>query len=188
MEERKDAHGNIIEERGREVFVISLVIVFAIVLWGIAMPESFGGVANSIFDFLTMNFGWFYLITMTLFVVFCVWVALSQYGKIKLGKPDEEPEFSTISWFAMLFSAGMGVGLVFWGIAEPLNHFVNPLGMEGGTTAAANFAIQKSFLHWGLHPWASYVIIALPLAYMQFRKNKPGLISSIFIPLLGEER
>ena len=82
MEKRKDAHGRIIEERGREVFVISLVIVFAIVLWGIAMPESFGGVANSIFDFLTMNFGWFYLITMTLFVIFCVWVALSQYGKI----------------------------------------------------------------------------------------------------------
>jgi len=80
--ERKDAHGNIIKERGREVFVISLVIVFAIVLWGIAMPDSFGNVANSIFNYLTSNFGWFYLITMTLFVIFCVWVALSQYGKI----------------------------------------------------------------------------------------------------------
>jgi len=188
MEERKDAHGNIIKERGREVFVISLVVVFAIVLWGIAMPDSFSGVANSLFNYLTNNFGWFYLITMTLFVIFCVWVALSRYGKIKLGKPDEKPEFSTISWFAMLFSAGMGVGLVFWGVAEPLNHFVNPLGMEGGTAAAADFALKTSFLHWGLHPWSAYGVLALALAYMQFRHDKPAQISSVFIPLIGEAK
>lgn len=188
MAERKDAHGNIIKERGREVFVISLVVVFAIVLWGIAMPDSFGNVANSIFDYLTTNFGWFYLITMTLFVIFCVWVALSRYGKIRLGKPDEEPEFSTISWFAMLFSAGMGVGLVFWGVAEPLNHFVSPLGMEGGTAAAADFALKTSFLHWGLHPWSAYGVLALALAYMQFRHDKPAQISSVFIPLIGEAK
>jgi glycine betaine transporter len=188
VEERRDAHGNIIKERGREVFVISLVVVFAIVLWGITMPDSFGGVANSIFDYLTMNFGWFYLITMTLFVVFCIWVALSKYGKIRLGKPDEEPEFSTISWFAMLFSAGMGVGLVFWGVAEPLNHFVSPLGIEGGTAAAADFALKTSFLHWGLHPWSAYGVLALSLAYMQFRHDKPAQISSVFIPLIGEAK
>ncbi|MFP4021187.1 MAG: BCCT family transporter [Halanaerobium sp.] len=188
MEERKDARGNVIKERGREVFIISLVVVFAIVLWGIAMPESFSGVANGLFDFLTNGFGWFYLITMTLFVLFCVWVALSKYGTIKLGKPDEEPEFSTISWFAMLFSAGMGVGLVFWGVAEPLNHFVNPLGMEGGTAAAADFALKTSFLHWGLHPWSAYGVLALALAYMQFRHDKPAQISSVFIPLIGEAK
>src|SRR6056297_2118741 len=188
MEERKDAHGNIIKERGREVFVISLVVVFAIVLWGITMPESFGNVANNIFNYLTSNFGWFYLITMTLFVIFCVWAALSRYGKIKLGKPDEKPEFSTISWFAMLFSAGMGVGLVFWGVAEPLNHFVSPLGMEGGTAAAADFALKTSFLHWGLHPWSAYGVLALALAYMQFRHDKPAQISSVFIPLIGEAK
>lgn len=188
MEERKDAYGNIIKKRGQEVFFISLVVVFAIVIWGISMPASFSAVANNLFNYLTNNFGWFYLITMFSFVVFCIWVALSPYGKIKLGKPDENPEFSTISWFAMLFSAGMGVGLVFWGIAEPLNHFVNPLAMQGGTTAASDFAIKTSFFHWGLHPWANYGVLALALAYMQFRHDKPAQISSVFIPLIGESR
>src|SRR6056297_2638953 len=186
METRKDRNGNIIKERGKEVFYISLIVVFAIVIWGITMPNNFSNIANSLFNYLTGSFGWFYLITMTLFVIFCVWVALSKHGKVKLGKPDEKPEFSTISWFAMLFSAGMGVGLVFWGIAEPLNHFVNPLNMAGGTAQAADFALKTSFFHWGLHPWASYGVLALALAYMQFRHDKPAQISSIFIPLIGE--
>ncbi len=170
------------------VFYISLVVIFAIVVWGILMPGNFSNIANNFFDFLVGNFGWFYLVSMSLFVIFSIWIAFSKYGKIKLGKPDEEPEYSTISWFAMLFSAGMGVGLVFWGVAEPLNHFVNPLGVQGGSQAAVEFAVQKSFFHWGLHPWANYAVFALALAYMQFRKGKPGLISSIFIPLIGEER
>ncbi|MGM0421332.1 MAG: BCCT family transporter [Bacillota bacterium] len=184
----KDINGMVIKERGKEVFQISLVVVFAIVIWGIAMPESFSTVADGLFNFLTTNFGWFYLITMSLFVIFCIWVALGKNGKIKLGKPDEEPEFSTISWFAMLFSAGMGVGLVFWGVAEPLNHFVAPLGIEGGTAAASEFALKTSFFHWGLHPWASYGVLALALAYMQFRHDKPAQISSVFIPLIGEAK
>ncbi|MTI46411.1 MAG: BCCT family transporter [Firmicutes bacterium] len=174
--------------RKNQVFIISLVVVAIIVGWGLIFPNSFGGATTDAFDFFVGNFGWFYLITMSLFVIFCLYLLFSKYGKIRLGPDDSKPEYSNISWFAMLFSAGMGVGLVFWGVAEPLNHFVNPLGMDGGTVEAANFAIKKSFLHWGLHPWANYTIIALPLAYMQFRKNKPGLISSIFIPLIGEER
>ncbi|MGM0445294.1 MAG: BCCT family transporter [Bacillota bacterium] len=188
MKTRKDKHGRTIKERGKEVFLISLIVVFAIVIWGILMPDNFSNVANSLFNYLTGNFGWFYLITMTLFVIFCVWAALSKHGKIKLGKPDEEPEFSTISWFAMLFSAGMGVGLVFWGVAEPLNHFVNPLNIAGGTAEAADFALKTSFFHWGLHPWAAYGVLALALAYMQFRHDKPAQISSVFIPLIGEAR
>lgn len=188
METRKDKNGNIIKERGKEVFFISLIVVFAIVIWGITMPDNFSNIANNLFNYLTGNFGWFYLITMTLFVIFCVWVALSKHGKIKLGKPDEEPEFSTISWFAMLFSAGMGVGLVFWGVAEPLNHFISPLNMAGGTAEAADFALKTSFFHWGLHPWANYGVLALALAYMQFRHDKPAQISSVFIPLIGEAK
>jgi len=175
-------------KRGSEVFFISIAVTLAIVIWGITMPGSFSTVANSLFDFLTTNLGWFYLITMTGFVLFCLWAAFGRHGKLKLGKPDEEPEFSTLSWFAMLFSAGMGVGLVFWGIAEPLNHFVNPLNMAGGTEQAADFALRISFFHWGLHPWAGYGVLAMALAYMQFRHDKPGQISSIFIPLLGERR
>jgi glycine betaine transporter len=177
-----------LNKKDNTVFMISLLVVAIIVMWGMIAPTNFEVAANAAFNFLVGNFGWFYFIAMFSFVVFAIWVAFSKYGKIKLGPDDSNPEYSLISWFAMLFSAGMGVGLVFWGVAEPLNHFVNPLGMEGGTAAAADFAIKKSFLHWGLHPWANYSVLAMALAYMQFRKNKPGLISSVFIPLLGEER
>ncbi len=174
--------------KGNNVFVISLVIVFAIVLWGLVAADNFALVANAAFNFLVSKFGWFYLLSMTTFVVFAIWIAVSKYGKIKLGPDDSKPDYNFISWFAMLFSAGMGIGLVFWGVAEPLNHFINPMGMDGGTEAASQFAMMKSFMHWGLHPWANYSVLALALAYMQFRKGKPGLISSIFIPLIGEKR
>ncbi len=170
------------------VFAISLVLTLAITVWGILMPEQFKAVGDASFAFLVSKFGWLYLAVMTLFVVFSIWIGFSKYGKIKLGDDDSEPEYSLISWFAMLFSAGMGIGLVFWGVAEPLNHFVNPMNLEGGTEAAKSFAMTKSFVHWGLHPWANYAVLALALAYMQFRKGKPGLISSVFIPLIGEER
>lgn len=172
------------------VFIISLIIVAFFTIWGIVSPGSFGEVANSAFSFLTEKFGWFYLVAMFSFVVFVLVIALSKYGDIRLGPDDSRPEHSNISWFAMLFSAGMGIGLVFWGVAEPLNHFLSPgnSGILPGTAEAADFSILSSFFHWGLHPWANYTIIALPLAYMQFRKNKPGLISSIFIPLLGEKK
>lgn len=175
-------------KKDNHVLSISLAITALIVAWGLIGPKSFESAANASFSYLVTNFGWFYLLTMTSFVVFSIWLAVSKYGKIKLGPDDSVPDYSYGSWFAMLFSAGMGIGLVFWGIAEPLNHYVNPLGMAGGTPEAADFAIRKAFFHWGLHPWANYSVMALALAYMQFRKGKPGLVSSIFIPLLGEER
>lgn len=175
-------------KKDNKVFFISLAFVFLIVAWGIFFPANFEAKATDAFNFLVSKFGWLYLISMSLFVIFSIWIAFSKYGKIKLGPDDSKPDYSFISWFAMLFSAGMGIGLVFWGVAEPLNHFINPMGIEGGTEAAANFAIMKSFMHWGLHPWANYSVLALALAYMQFRKGKPGLISSVFIPLIGEER
>ncbi|KAB3534052.1 BCCT family transporter [Alkaliphilus pronyensis] len=170
------------------VLFVSLAVVIAIVLWGLFLPGHFEQTATGLFNFLVGNFGWFYLVSMFSFVGFSVWIAFSKYGKVKLGKDEDEPEYSFISWFAMLFSAGMGIGLVFWGVAEPLHHFLAPLGIEGGTPEAASFAMKKSFFHWGLHPWANYCVLALALAYMQFRKGKPGLISSIFIPLIGEAR
>lgn len=171
------------------VFIISMIVVIAIVAWGMIFPANFEFVGSQTFSFISAKFGWFYTIAMTSFILFSVWVGfISPYKDIKLGPDDSKPEYSNISWFAMLFSAGMGIGLVFWGIAEPLNHYVNPIGVEPMTEAAAKFAMTKSFLHWGLHPWANYCVLGLGLAYMQFRKNKPGLVSSIFIPLLGEER
>lgn len=172
-----------------DVFLISLIAVLAIAAWGILSPASMGRVGDFLFVQLTEKFGWLYLVVMFFFVAFMVFLACSRYGTIRLGKETDRPEHSNLSWFAMLFSAGMGIGLVFWGVAEPLNHFLFPdHGIAAATAEAADFAIFSSFFHWGIHPWVSYCVIALPLAYMQFRKNKPGLISSIFIPLLGEER
>lgn len=170
-------------------YVIALVISLSIVAWGLFLPASFEAMGNTLFKTFVTNFGWFYSLAMTSFVVFVIWIGFfSKYKNMRLGADDSRPEYSNISWFAMLFSAGMGIGLVFWGVAEPLNFFVAPLGADPGTPEAAQFAMNKAFLHWGLHPWANYSVLALALAYMQFRKNKPGLISSVFIPVLGEER
>ena len=174
-------------KKDNSVFYISLAATFIIVLWGIISPEGFGAAANGTFNFLVDNFSWLYLVSMFLFVGFAAFLAFSKYGSIKLGPDDSKPEYSNASWFAMLFGAGMGIGLVFWGVAEPLNHFVAPVGVAPGTPEAANFAMKTAFMHWGFHPWANYAIIGLALAYFQFRKNAPGLISSIFLPLLGEK-
>lgn len=174
--------------KSNPTYIISILISVCIVGWGLIFPSSFEVAGSTAFNFLSNNFGWFYSLVMTSFVVFVIWIGFfSKFRNIKLGPDDSKPEYSNITWFAMLFSAGMGIGLVFWGVAEPLNFYLAPLGAEAGTPAAAQFAISKSFLHWGLHPWANYAVLALALAYMQFRKNKPGLVSSIFIPLLGED-
>lgn len=175
-------------KKNNTVFYASIALTLAIVFWGFLSPSSFEIAGNASFKFLSTNFNWFYTFTMTSFIVFAIWIGFfSKYKNIKLGGDDSKPEFSNSSWFAMLFSAGMGIGLVFFGISEPLSHYLNPMYGKGMTEEAAKFAITKSFLHWGLHPWANYCILGLGLAYMQFRKGKPGLISSIFIPILGEK-
>lgn len=173
-----------------KTFIISLIVCGILVVWGLAFPKSFESVANAANRFITTNFGWWYALIMTAFVVFIIWLGFfSKWKNVKLGPDDAKPEYSLITWFAMLFSAGMGIGLVFWGVAEPLNFWVNPIGgIEPGSAAASTFAMRKAFLHWGLHPWANYSVLALALAYMAFRKGKPSLVSSIFIPILGEER
>lgn len=175
------------KKKDNQVFIISLAVVALIVGWGIISPASFETAANGSFSFLVSQFGWFYLLSMTSFVIFSIWIAASKYGLIKLGPDDSKPDYSFVSWFAMLFSAGMGIGLVFWGVAEPLNHFVSPLALESGSPAAADFALRKSFFHWGLHPWANYSVLALAMAYFQFRKGMPGLVSSVFEPLIGKK-
>ena len=165
------------------VFLISLGVTLAIILFGLALPETFSSITMGAFNFLIKNFSWLYLIAMLCFVVISLMVAFSKYGSIRLGPDDSRPEYSTFSWFAMLFGAGMGIGLVFWGVAEPINHYVT----FGMTPEAAEFAMQKTFLHWGAHPWAGYAVMGMALGYFQYRKNAPGLISSIFVPLIGEK-
>ena len=177
------------KKKSNTVFMVSVVISIIIAAWGILGSESFGKVANTLMQWVTVNTGWLYLLSMLVFVIFALVLAFSRYGSIKLGPDDSKPEFKTISWFGMLFGAGMGIGLVFYGIAEPISHYVAPMaGIAPASEEAARFAMRASFVHWGIHPWAAYSIIGLGLAYTQFRKNKPGLISSLFIPLIGEER
>lgn len=169
------------------VFYIAVAIILLFVLWGALAPDQLGAATQAMLGFASEKFGWFYLIATFAFLIFSVYLAFSRYGKIRLGSDDDEPEYSTTSWFAMLFSAGMGIGLVFWGVAEPINHYMNPpLGIEGNTPEAARTAMRYSFFHWGLHPWAIYAVIALTLAYFKFRKGAKGLISSTFYPLLGD--
>ncbi|MDD9269399.1 BCCT family transporter [Paenibacillus sp. GCM10023248] len=169
------------------VLYISIGIILIFVLWGAFAPVQLAATATSMFDLSIKNCGWFFLISTFAFLVFAFYLAFSKYGRIRLGKDDDEPEYSTVSWFAMLFSAGMGIGLVFWGVAEPLSHYLSPPeGATGATTEAARLAMRYSFFHWGVHPWAIYTLISLAIAYFQFRKDKQGLISSAFSPLLGK--
>lgn len=168
------------------VFVIALVLCTAIAIWAIALNDSFSQVSNAVFGFLTQDFGWLYLIAMLAFVVFALCIAFSRWGSIRLGPDDSKPDYSTVSWFAMLFGCGMGVGLVFWGIAEPISHYVSPpAGIDASSAESAKFALSTSFMHWGIHPWANYAIIGLSLAYFMYRKGKPALISAALSPVLG---
>ncbi|PTG91297.1 choline transporter [Staphylococcus chromogenes] len=168
------------------VFIFSSIIVFAIVLVGVLIPKQFGGITSSITAWITSTLGWYYLILTTVIVFFCVFLIFSPIGKLKLGRPNDKPEFNTVSWFAMLFSAGMGIGLVFYGAAEPIAHFASPPNADPKSTEAFTESLRSTFFHWGFHAWAVYGVVALALAYSQFRKGEPGLLSKTLRPILGD--
>lgn len=154
--------------------------IFLIVLWGIIAPSNMASVFDTMLAALTRNFGWFYLWVVLGMVLFAAYVAFSRYGQLRLGGEDDEPEFSIGSWFAMLFAAGMGIGLVFWGVAEPVSHYVTaPPGVTPGTPEAANAAMRYVFFHWGVHPWAVYSVVALAIAFFQYRRGGNSLISTV---------
>jgi glycine betaine transporter len=160
--------------------ILTAGFILAIVAWGILAPEAMSGVFTTMLASLTRNFGWLYLWVVLGLVLFAGFVAFSRYGSLKLGGDDEEPEFSAGSWFAMLFAAGMGIGLVFWGVAEPISHYgTAPPGIAAGTPEAANAAMRYVFFHWGLHPWAVYSVVALAIAFFQYRRGQTPLISSV---------
>ena len=169
------------------VFIISLILTSVVVVTGIVSPNMFEKISRSMFNIVINNFSWVYIIGMLVLVFFALFLAFSKYGNIRLGNDTDRPEFSNLSWFSMLFGAGMGIGLVFFGSVEPMKHFIAPIGAQPGSSEAVKFAMQQSYIHWGLHPWAAYSIMGLALAYFQFRKGAPGLISSIFLPILGEK-
>jgi glycine betaine transporter len=159
--------------------VISAGLIGAVVLWGLLSPATLDAVFGLVLSTVTRNFGWLYLWVVLGLVVLAFVLAFSRYGDLKLGDEDEEPEFSLGAWFSMLFSAGMGIGLVFWGVAEPISHYTtSPPGVAPGTPEAANAAMRYAFFHWGLHPWAIYGIVGLAIAFFQFRRKSSALVSS----------
>ncbi|AIF44303.1 BCCT family transporter [Virgibacillus sp. SK37] len=174
-------------KRATSVFYISASIITVMVILGAIMPDAFQAMTTNIKSFIATSFGWYYLIIVTAITLVCMFLLISPIGKIKLGKPDEKPEFSRPTWIAMLFSAGMGIGLVFYGSAEPLSHYAlsSPTG-ETGTNQAIKDALRFTFFHWGIHAWSIYGIVALVLAYFNFRKDEPGLISATLRPVLGD--
>lgn len=157
-------------------------------LYGALNPAELAAGAARVLHFTTSHFGWLYLVITTGFLVFCLGVAFSRYGTIRLGVEGEAPEFSYLSWLGMIFSAGMGVGLVFWGVAEPMTHFITPpLGQaEPATAKAASLAMQYSLFHWGFHQWANFAVVGLTIAYVRFRLQRGGLISEGFRSTLGD--
>ncbi len=172
----------------KAVFGIAASAVLGFVVWGALSPDGMGKVTTKTLTWVENSFGWLFVLTTAAFVIFSAYLALSRYGNIKLGPDDSEPEFSTFSWVSMMFATGMGIGLIFWGVAEPLTHLNNPpMGMaEPGTPEAARLAMEYTFFHWGLHPWAIYAVIGLAIAYFAYRKGYGNLISGAFRPLIGD--
>ena len=161
------------------------VIVAAVVGWGLAAPDSFSAFADSAFSWVIENLGWAFVLGGTIFVAFVIVIALSGFGRIRLGSADERPEFKTTSWIAMMFAAGMGIGLMFYGASEPLAMYLD--GVPGHETHEVGTAMAQTMFHWTLHPWAVYAIIGLAIAYSTFRLGRKQLLSSAFVPLIGEE-
>lgn len=162
-------------------------VVVAVVIWGLAGKESFSAFSDASFSWVIGNLGWAYVFFGTVFVMFIIVMAVSRFGKIRLGASDEQPEFSTMSWIAMMFAAGMGIGLMFFGASEPLNFYRD--GVPGMDSAdAVGTSMAQTMFHWTLHPWSVYAIIGLAIAYSTFRLGRKQLLSSAFIPLIGEKR
>lgn len=168
------------------VIIPALAIILGVVGWGLVAPTSFANFASTSLNFVVDNFGWAFVIFGTVFVFFMVIVALSKFGSIKLGRDDEAPEFHTVSWIAMMFAAGMGIGLMFYGASEPLTFYRD--GVPAHEPQEVGTAMAGALFHWTLHPWALYGIVGMAIAYSTFRRGRRQLISSTFTPLIGERR
>lgn len=170
------------------IFWISAGITVAFVLWSIAFPKNMQSVINGVFSWTTLNWGWLYLSTAFILVIGCMLLMGGKYGGLKLGNPDDKPEFSNFSWFGMLFGSAIAAGIVFWGPAEPAYHYMSPPPYFGGdpkTAIAAAHAMTYSFFHWGLSAWAIYAMLTIPLAHACYTKGLPFTFSSAFYYVLG---
>jgi choline/carnitine/betaine transport len=179
------------ERKGRldkVVFGVTAVLAVAFVLWGFLNTSSLATVSSNSLGWTVHNTGWLFVLVASAFVVFVIWLGAGRFGNIPLGGDDEEPEFNTVSWVAMMFSAGMGIGLMFYGVSEPLSHFITPPPGTGdpGNPQAVQTAMATTLFHWTLHPWAIYAVVGIAVAYGVFRKGRSQRISATFIPLIGE--
>lgn len=175
----------------KPVFVPASAIILAMIAFAVAYSGTASDAFSRLNSVITDGVGWWYILAATGFVLFALYCGFSRVGNIRLGDDDEKPEFRLLSWFAMLFSAGMGIGLVFYGVAEPLSHYVDPPEagrVPGSTDAAAHQAMELTLFHWGLHAWAIYVVVGLGLAFMTYRKGRPLSIRWLLEPLLGRRR
>lgn len=170
------------------VFGIAGCLALAFIAWGFVSPEGLGAVAGKALDWVITNTGWLFVIAASVFAVFVIVLASKNFGRIPLGKDGEKPEFSTVSWISMMFATGMGIGLVFYGVGEPLFFYMSPPPgtVEGQTDAALSTAMGTTLFHWTLYPWAMYAIVGLGMAYGSFRLGRPQLFSSMFSSIFGE--
>ncbi|WP_249978661.1 BCCT family transporter [Vreelandella olivaria] len=178
-----------------KVFTISALVVLLFVILTLALQDTIAPLYDAIFSFLTGNLAWFFILAANIFVILCLGLIVSPLGKIRIGGADAKPDFTYTGWFSMLFAAGMGIGLMFFGVNEPLTHFGTSLdggnwaplaGAEGDAAGAAALGMAATIFHWGLHPWAIYAVVALSLALFSFNKGLPLSMRSVFYPLLGE--
>ncbi|MFT7324060.1 MAG: choline/glycine/proline betaine transport protein [Psychrobacter glaciei] len=171
----------------KPVFLTSAILILAFIIFGVLFNEQAEVVFNQAKAFVSLRFGWFFIVVVNLTLVMSIYMIFSRYGDIRLGHQNERPEYNLVSWIGMLFSAGIGIGLLYWGTAEPLYHFMAPPLGEAETVAAAKQAMNISFLHYGLHVWALYGMVALSLAYFHYRVGLPLAIRSTLYPILGKK-
>ena len=164
---------------------VAIIVIFLAVV--VLAPNSFELITQQLNQWVTDSFSWFYVLSVAIFLILLIYIALSDMGKIKLGPDHSQPAYSNASWFAMLFTAGMGIGLMFFGVAEPVMHYVSPPTGNGETIQSAQTAMRVTFFHWGLHAWAIYTVVGLSLAYFAYRHNLPLKIRSSLYPIIGKK-
>ncbi len=172
----------------KTIFLISVITILVLLLVGVLFPQTFAALWDGLNNTICANFGWFYLLLVFLFFFYFLYLAASKYGKLRLGAADEQPEYSNFAWIAMLFSAGVGIGFVYWGVAEPLTHFMAPpYWAEPQTETALQLALSLCTTHWGVMGWVPYTIAGLPIAIAAYCFHKPLSFSSALYGLLGDK-
>ena len=171
----------------KPVFIASAILIVGFIIFGALFQELADTIFTNAQNFITNRFGWMFIVLMNVAVVLCLYLIFSKYGDIRLGHQTETPQYSLPSWIGMLFSAGIGIGIMYWGTAEPVYHFMAPPLGDAETVAAAKQAMNISFLHYGIHAWAIYAVVALSLAYFHFRRGLPLSIRSSLYPILGQK-